>query len=103
MEPVKLDYDPGLTRACTWRMHPAKDGTIEAHVRMGEAAIVHLEVELRFRRESAEAPQALKCRPTDGCCEVWILEGARLHTDLPRIQLELAGTPAHVAEALLLL
>lgn len=102
MEPVKLDYDAGLSRVCTWRLLPDQDG-IEARVRVASGPEVGLEIELRWRREIAQAPQAIHVRPRDSALEIWTTESARLHTDLPRLSLELAGCPSHVAEALRLL
>jgi hypothetical protein len=96
---VVLRYDPALSAECTWRIADEQDA-IEARVRCANGPDVFVRVAGRWRRETAQAPDAVFLSPTDAGLEVWRTESARLHEALPRLSLLLEGCPVHVAESM---
>lgn len=94
---VVLRHDPALASPCTWRVSDSQD-TIEARVRVAEGPETYATFAGRWRREAAQAPDAVFLAPVDAALEAWRTESARVHEALPRVVFLLTGTTTHAAE-----
>jgi hypothetical protein len=93
---VYLTYDRGLARPNTF-FYIAELETIRCRIKIGSAPEVSpVDVHLRFR--SGKAPGVVFVRQIDE--DRFLTELAKLHDDLPKLELVLTNVPTPIVNAL---